>query len=268
LVITYADVGLKIPTTNPILLDSRGEAKVFGSSSYRFVLKDATGVTTLLTTDGVSLSPVAAMTFCDEAGTALDAGKLATYMKGTSYPKTTYNASAVANTNPVIADSNGSMTVYGVTGDVAIKYILKNKDDELIWSLDSAAADPWIKHFDGEGGTDHDNGWEAISYYGTFNVGTSLWMRGAYGLRIRLLNHIPAWNVGYRPTQCRITYATNVSPYTDVLLKDASSNIIGTGLVPNLSTSTTFDLSWTAGEDMYILWMSGIDSVSNIEFYG
>jgi len=58
--------------------------------------------------------------------------KLYTYIAGTSTPKDTYTTStaSVANTNPVIADARGEMTVYWVgTYDV----ILKDAADVTIW---------------------------------------------------------------------------------------------------------------------------------------
>ena len=42
---TYQDTALTIPNTNPVVLDSRGQCVMYGSSPYRQVLTDSTGVT-------------------------------------------------------------------------------------------------------------------------------------------------------------------------------------------------------------------------------
>lgn len=42
---TYQDFGLGSPNTNPVVLDARGEATLFLSGSYKFVLKDDVGAT-------------------------------------------------------------------------------------------------------------------------------------------------------------------------------------------------------------------------------
>jgi len=52
---TYSDVGLTVPNTNPVILDTRGEASVFLTPgfTYTFVLKSASG-STVWTRDGIS----------------------------------------------------------------------------------------------------------------------------------------------------------------------------------------------------------------------
>ncbi|MBC8642138.1 hypothetical protein IAG25_35625 [Caballeronia sp. EK] len=42
---TWQDEAMTIPNTNPVVLDARGEAVIWGGGSYRQVLKDAQGVT-------------------------------------------------------------------------------------------------------------------------------------------------------------------------------------------------------------------------------
>ena len=41
---TYSDSALTTPNANPVVLDSRGEAKIFGTGSYKFVLKTSADV--------------------------------------------------------------------------------------------------------------------------------------------------------------------------------------------------------------------------------
>ena len=63
---TYTDYGAGTPNTNPVILDSRGEASVWLSSAqYKFVLKDSTGATiwtadNINSADGATLAALAA----------------------------------------------------------------------------------------------------------------------------------------------------------------------------------------------------------------
>lgn len=41
---TYQDIGQTIPNTNPVILDARGQAAIYGTGNYRQVLTDATDV--------------------------------------------------------------------------------------------------------------------------------------------------------------------------------------------------------------------------------
>jgi hypothetical protein len=49
---TYSNAGLTIANSNPITLDARGEAEIYGTGTYKFVLKDSAG-TTIWTVDPV-----------------------------------------------------------------------------------------------------------------------------------------------------------------------------------------------------------------------
>jgi hypothetical protein len=50
---TYSDKALTSANTNPVVLDSNGEATVYGTGEYKFVLKDSDDVT-LWTVDNIS----------------------------------------------------------------------------------------------------------------------------------------------------------------------------------------------------------------------
>jgi hypothetical protein len=57
---TYSDAGLSVQNANPVVLDSNGEAPIFGSGTYKLVLQDSDGVT-LWTFDGVACAGAAAI---------------------------------------------------------------------------------------------------------------------------------------------------------------------------------------------------------------
>ena len=86
------------------------------------------------------LSPSAKMAFIDAAGEPLVAGKLYTYVAGTTTLQATYTDSsgAQANTNPIILDSRGEANVW--LGGAVYKFVLKDADDALIWSVDNISA--------------------------------------------------------------------------------------------------------------------------------
>jgi len=62
---TYSDPSLETENTNPVELDSRGEALVYGSGSYKLVLKDSDEVT-IWTVDDVTIVGVSSVSDSDE----------------------------------------------------------------------------------------------------------------------------------------------------------------------------------------------------------
>ncbi len=62
---TYSDSDLTSANANPVVLDSRGEAAIFGSGSYKFVLKDSDDVT-IWTVDDVAVAGGSALWDSDE----------------------------------------------------------------------------------------------------------------------------------------------------------------------------------------------------------
>ena len=79
-------------------------------------------------------------------GTPLAFGKLYTYQARTNAPKDTYQSEdqEVANTNPVILNGEGYANVYL---DGSYKVVLKDSDDNEIWSADpvtAQVAEEWI----------------------------------------------------------------------------------------------------------------------------
>jgi hypothetical protein len=94
---TYQDSGQTIPNTNPIVLDARGEASIYGSGPYRQVLTTSSGVTIW---DQVILDPSSAV------GGDLDA----------------FKADLANNTDPLkgaglVGFSNSAVYADGTVGD-------------------------------------------------------------------------------------------------------------------------------------------------------
>ena len=56
---TYSDSAGTVPNTNPVVLDANGSATVrLGSGTYKFVLKDSTGTSTLWSEDQIGRAHV------------------------------------------------------------------------------------------------------------------------------------------------------------------------------------------------------------------
>jgi hypothetical protein len=86
------------------------------------------------------LSPTPKTAFVDAAGEPLVGGKLYTYIAGTTTLQTTYTDSTATatNTNPIILDSRGEANVW-LSGAI-YKFVLKDADDALIWTVDNISA--------------------------------------------------------------------------------------------------------------------------------
>ena len=86
------------------------------------------------------LTPTPKTAFVDAAGEPLVGGKLYTYIAGTTTLQATYTDStaATANTNPIILDSRGEANVW--LGGAIYKFVLKDADDALIWTVDNISA--------------------------------------------------------------------------------------------------------------------------------
>jgi len=86
------------------------------------------------------LTPSPKTAFVDAAGEPLVGGMLYTYIAGTSTLQATYTDStaATANTNPIVLDSRGEANVW--LGGAIYKFVLKDADDALIWTVDNISA--------------------------------------------------------------------------------------------------------------------------------
>jgi hypothetical protein len=107
----------------------------------------------------------------DADGDPYSGGKLYTYETGTSTPKTTWTSSTkgAANANPVVLDSKGAADVWLDSSDGAYRFLLKDSDDNTIWTIDGIyearpiALDPvWLIDHEADG--DH-KGYKLVSQF-------------------------------------------------------------------------------------------------------
>lgn len=87
-----------------------------------------------------TLAPVGPSQFFDNNGDPLSAGKLYTYLAGTSTPSPTYSEYTLttANANPVVLDAAGRCVLY--LDSLSYKFILKDSNDATIWTQDNLAS--------------------------------------------------------------------------------------------------------------------------------
>ena len=81
------------------------------------------------------ISPNAKQQFTDRFGKPLVGGKLHTYYAGSFTNAPTYDESGSTNANPIILDSRGEAVVM-LDNLIMYKYVLKDKDDNEIWTRD------------------------------------------------------------------------------------------------------------------------------------
>lgn len=110
---TYQDTAQTIPNTNPVILDSRGQAVIFGSGGYRQVLQDTFGNTIWdQTLAQVSQSAFGTQTAIASA-TTTDLGTITTnnaLITGTT-TITSFGSSAVLSNPVYLIQFNGALTL-------------------------------------------------------------------------------------------------------------------------------------------------------------
>jgi len=97
-----------------------------------------------------TLSPAHILQFFDTNGNPLSAGKLYTYVAGTSTPVATYTdvSLSVPHANPIILDSAGRPANSGAAVGIYLsagssyKFVLKTSADATVWTLDNILAVP------------------------------------------------------------------------------------------------------------------------------
>jgi len=88
-----------------------------------------------------TIAPVFKFQFLDGNGNPLTAGKLYTYIAGTTTPLTTYTTAAgsTPNTNPIILDSAGRADIF-LTAGSAYKFVLANAGNVTQYTVDNITA--------------------------------------------------------------------------------------------------------------------------------
>lgn len=139
-------------TRRPFISRSRNQAPKYPAAiTGILLLLSILGATSSLQAQG-TVMPTPAFTAFDNSGKVISGGKLCTYVAGTTTPATTYNdvdlAVGHANTNPVIADSAGRMTVFLSPGN-AYKFVLRTAGTDttcatgsVLWTRDNVTAVP------------------------------------------------------------------------------------------------------------------------------
>ena len=79
--VTYADAAGTTPNANPVILDSRGEATIFWSGSYKVILKDSLDVT-IWTVDGVGATDLGSTTSATAGAGSVGFGYALAYATG------------------------------------------------------------------------------------------------------------------------------------------------------------------------------------------
>ena len=84
--------------------------------------------------------PAVKARFFDQNGAPLVGGKLYSYAATTNTPQQTFTGSdgAIANSNPVVLDSNGEADIW--LGDSAYKFVLTDANDVVQWTKDNVKA--------------------------------------------------------------------------------------------------------------------------------
>jgi hypothetical protein len=87
----------------------------------------------------VNISPYIRNQYFDDNGEPLAGGLLYTKAAGTDDDKTTYSdaGGTVPNANPIVLDASGRLQLYLAEG--AYKFILKDSDENTIWTEDNVA---------------------------------------------------------------------------------------------------------------------------------
>lgn len=88
-----------------------------------------------------TLAPVPQQVFLDNSGNPLSAGKVYTYLAGTTTPATTYSDSGLTtpNANPIILSSAGRATIY-LSQSVNYKFVVKTSADATVYTQDNVAS--------------------------------------------------------------------------------------------------------------------------------
>jgi hypothetical protein len=214
--VTYADSRKTIPNRNPIILDSRGEARIFSSSIHYLEITDKDG-TALYTEDNVAFGRDPVIPLTDEAGDELASGLLGTYTAGSSTERDTFYDpdELVTNANPVVADADGIARVYSGVGQ-NLKYVLKDSKSRLIWTLDDTPVGNRLSYFADNGGSLYLGG--GYSYSIGAAAGSGYFYPdarsddGYYDYRYSTFNSTQVWVLFGSPYHCFVRFKNVLIP--------------------------------------------------------
>ncbi len=171
----------------------------------------------------------------DRNGKPLAFGKLYTYQARTNTPKPTYQSEdqVVENANPVILNGEGYANVYL---DGSYKMVLKDKDDNEIWSSDpvtSAQPEEWVNCF-------------SASYVDTKTVKISGNQTDEYreGRKVRVDNNLPEYSFS------EVVSASYAAGETSVELLDS---VVTTGIVGICTSIISPDSSFNKADASRII---------------
>ena len=202
---TYSDKAGVTPNTNPVILDSRGEATIFwGQAGYKVVLKDSADVTIWTQDNLYAVQDSSSMTFAQELITATagqtvfnlsisytnGTNSIAVYCNGLRLPPTDYTetstTSVTMNTGATVGDeflfvagdfaastTGADLVTYTPAGTGAIATTVQSKLRESVSVKDFGAV--------GDGVTDdYAEITAAITYLSVLGGGILLFPRGTY----------------------------------------------------------------------------------------
>lgn len=206
------------------------------------------------------LAPEPKAQFFYADGTPLIGGKVYTYAAGTTTPLATFtDASALTpNTNPVILDTRGECNLWFATA-TSYKVILKDADDNLIWSVDNISTYGTIasQNFNNVNIT----GGVISGITATFNVTGDLYgnadtvTNGVYLNAIQTLTNKTLTGIGTTSTINDPDTGTHVIGYRKIpqsLNTTAAASDVGKHLYVSVTTTIPSGV-FTSGDSFYLV---------------
>lgn len=201
--------------------------------------------------------------YFDGNGDPLNGGKLHTYKPGTSTEKATYptisdaKAGTNANANPVVLDSRGEATVV-LTGST--KLVLKDADDNTIWTVDSVDDDGTVLDENGNILLEYAVVSSAVNYLNISNAATG------NGPEIEAKGDDANIDVEIKPKGTGVLVVEGTADTAaEIRLKedtDNGSNYLGIKPPAAITSSVSFILPDGAGTNGQVLSTDGTDTLS------
>tara|TARA_R110002153_G_C13332570_1_gene498456 strand:+ start:29150 stop:31480 length:2331 start_codon:yes stop_codon:yes gene_type:complete len=170
----------------------------------------------------------------DRDGKPLAFGKVYTYKARTNAPKATYQSEdgIVENTNPVILNGEGYGDIYL---DGSYKIVVKDKDDNEIWTEDPVTA---------QGGEEWVN-CHAVTYLtaSSFKVAGNVTDKYEVGRRVRIDNGAPTFSYSAIKSAVFAASETTIEVTESIVsvgIESVCVSIIGSESIPSVSDAATF----------------------------